>query len=770
MSTADSHLQFIDFSSPALFGADPTHGLVGCALLEGRIHTWWRQGSEVQERSEEFSPFLWLSDPELVQGFEGEVSLEELAGSHPFRYLARTASFEDITALSRHIAKVSGCASNSPDSPQIFINDSQTQYLLTSGHTYFKGLRWEDAHMLWLYALAQDDPNGGLREQLEAPLWVLGAMFGDEERYYKLSDYTDERSLLKQFLADVAQYDPDIIAGHLLYDDILPYLAARCKRYRLKFTLGRSQVIPKSRSVRQKIAEKNLDYHRWDVAGRELIDTWVLAQLYDVSARNMESYELSDVAAELSHEKEAEAFETCMLQCGQAVDSQRQSASTPDGAEGRDNGDSPEPPFPAQSCLEAGLEVARQGLRLSRQITVIMGQSYFLQAQMFPYSLQNVITRGNATRINSLFLREYLRQRQALPARVQAQNFSGGLTTQEYSGLAHDVYHCDVQSLYPSVMLHYHIRPQSDSLDIFLSMLEQLRTFRLQAKELAKREQSREGAANNYSHYHALQTAFKVLINSFYGYLGFEQGTFADYEAAAQVTAQGREILQNMIDWLKGRGCTIIEVDTDGIYFMAPPASAGQPDQRDLIEALNQTLPPAINLEFDGHYKAMFCHKKKNYALLDLEDNITLRGSALRARNVEPFLRETLMRMVSLALHDSADAIPALLDEVAEELSQQRIPLVKLAKTDTLISSPESYREKMEKGGRNRAAAYELALQAPRPHKAGDKITYYVTGNSATVSVWQNAKLLSQAPADGYDANIKYYLSKLKDLSKKFKF
>ena len=46
-------------------------------------------------------------------------------------------------------------------------------------------------------------------------------------------------------------------------------------------------------------------------------------------------------------------------------------------------------------------------------------------------------------------------------------------------------------------------------------------------------------------HYlHALQNTFKILINSFYGYLGFAQGHFADFDAAARVTQIGRDLAQ----------------------------------------------------------------------------------------------------------------------------------------------------------------------------------------------------------------------------------
>ena len=44
------------------------------------------------------------------------------------------------------------------------------------------------------------------------------------------------------------------------------------------------------------------------------------------------------------------------------------------------------------------------------------------------------------------------------------------------------MWHCDVASLYPSVMLNYNIFPANDKLGIFHGLLADLRKFRLAAK------------------------------------------------------------------------------------------------------------------------------------------------------------------------------------------------------------------------------------------------------------------------------------------------
>ncbi|MFN8008308.1 MAG: hypothetical protein U0V70_15045 [Terriglobia bacterium] len=48
-------------------------------------------------------------------------------------------------------------------------------------------------------------------------------------------------------------------------------------------------------------------------------------------------------------------------------------------------------------------------------------------------------------------------------------------------------------------------------------------------------------------------------------------------------------------------------------------------------------LPEGIEVEFDGHYQAMFSYKMKNYALLGDDGRLTIKGSGLRSRGWSDF-------------------------------------------------------------------------------------------------------------------------------------
>src|SRR5213078_3375202 len=354
----------------------------------------------------------------------------------------------------------------------------------------------------------------------------------------------------------------------------------------------------------------------------------------------------------------------------------------------------------------------------------------------------------------------------------------GGYTDIFFTGVAHNVWHCDIASLYPSVMLQFECFPATDQLQIFRHLLTDVRTFRLEAKSRMRAEQD----PARQHHLRALQNTFKILLNSFYGYLGFAQGHFADFDAAARVTQIGRDLLKKMIDWLNARGAQVIEVDTDGIYFV-PPVDAtprrvgnGKETRRgaastidDLQKALAKQLPPGIDVEIDEQFDAMFSYKAKNYALLTKDGDMIIKGGALKSRGLEKFQRVFLEEMIKLIMEGKPEAIADLRNGFERKIRNGEWKIDMLMKTDTLQDSLEKYRAKIAGSARNRAAAYELALASARPYKPGDQVSYYIKATPKKVPAYEAAKLASEFDPQNRDENVDYYAAKLDELVKKFK-
>ena len=711
-----------------LFGADSTPRIVAIELGEaGTVKVYRREkdGSTIAD-VEPFHPFVWCDSDIVDLGIEAE----KLAGDLKYGWRVTVDSWKELIALRNGLKKAGR---------NFFaFTDPVQHYLTATGRTLFKELPFEELKRMQLEVLSFAEPVTGVADPGPAD-HLMSIALSDKSGWEELiivdqkNVEESERNALKRLTSLIEERDPDVIEGHNLFRFDLPYLVTRARRAKVKLNWGRSGGFLRSRPSRLQIAEKTIDYPKFTIDGRHFVDTFLLAQFYDVGMRTLSGFERVDVARH---------FGFC--------DSEELSSLT--GKE-------------LQRAYIENDETFRQralcAVRETRAVAELLSPSYFVQAQIFPYNYQDVIVRGNATRINALFLREYFRQRHSIPEMPMVRTFEGGYTDIFFAGVARNVWHCDVASLYPSVMLQFDCFPATDQLQIFRHLLTDLRTFRLEAKA-SMRAASNDPVRQRY--FHALQNTFKILINSFYGYLGFAQGHFADFDAAARVTQIGRDLLKKMIDWLNARGAQVIEVDTDGIYFTPPPKI----DIDKLRSGLAKEMPPGIEVEFDEQFDAMFSYKAKNYALLTRDGDVIVKGGALKSRGIEKFQRVFLEEMIKLLMQGKPEAISQLREEFEGKIRGREWNIDMLMKTDTLQDSLEKYRAKIASSARNRAAAYELALASGRNYKPGDQISYYITGAGKKLAAYENAKLASNFDPQNRDENIDYYIAKLDDLMKKF--
>lgn len=515
----------------------------------------------------------------------------------------------------------------------------------------------------------------------------------------------DEKLLLARMIETIRRYDPDVLLTHNGSRRDWPLLETRAKKCRVKLELGRDQSIPFHRPSRFAIADRVISYNRYEVYGRHVIDTLHLAQFHDASSRDIDSFELEGLA-EYFHLREKSG---------------------------------------AAAVIELGN---------------LLEPSYFYQCALLPLSYQELIVRGNGTSLDALFVAEYLRNNHSLPLPEAPRRFAGALTRADRTGVFRNVWHCDVRSLYPSIILAEGWVPARDELGEFPRLLAALRRFRLEAKDRFRHA----AEPGERAYYQALQSTFKITINSFYGYLGFAQGTFNDYDMAEHVTTRGREILTGMVDFLTASGAEVIEMDTDGIYFQ-PPVACGEPAE--FQRRIQAALPEGIDVELNAVYPAMFSYKSKNYAVLAPDGAVEITGAALKSRGLEPFQRTLLAEIITALLHGRGAEIPALCNAMRDRIRERQLPLSMLAKTETLNDSPANYKRKLENGSGRRSAAYELALRSGEDLRSGDQVSYYLTGDKAKVSVVDNAKLLRDA-GTSRDENIAWYLAKVDELEKNF--
>lgn len=722
-----------------LFGHAGAPGLIAVEIDgDDKVKLFSRAGDAISLDTAAFEPFMLLAGDDGLHGWQGETSIEVLDGHGAFNRLAVFPNLKQLEDAKFHLQKKTGKSPSAGDVPYWYFSDPLHQFLLRSGRTHFLGMTFRDLRRM------QVDIETYCQEGFTFPNpsrdsdRITAIAMSDSTGWERLisGKELNEAEMLKELVKVIRERDPDVIEGHNLFRFDLEYIEARAKRHKVALNLGRDGSRLGGHASRMQIAERTITYRKYEIFGRHIIDTWILAHHYDVATRELESFGLKDIAR---HFGVAGAERTYVP------------------------GDKTSWYFDHDP--DTLFRYALDDVRETRAISEILSSSYFVEAQIFPYSYQNIPLRGNATKIDALFLREYLHQRRSVPYPNEGRDVVGGFTHMEHQGTAQRVLHCDVTSLYPSLMLVYNYLPKNDDLGVFAGLLGDLRGFRVKAKELARGARDEESRV----YFNALQSTFKILINSFYGYLGFQMGHFNDFDAANQVTAKGRELIQSAIAWLKKNNAKIIEVDTDGIYFVPPDSVKTATEEERLIADLAAILPKGIELELDGRYPAMFSYKMKNYALLDEQGRLRIKGSGLRSRGLELFQREWLEEMLLLLLKNEKEKIPQLYQRYLDDIENHRHDISWLAKNETLQDSLENYQAKVIAKKRNAAAPYELALKAERPYQPGDQISYYVTGAKAKLKISENCKLATDWDPKNPDENAEHYKAKLKELYEKFK-
>lgn len=671
----------------------------------------------------EFQPFAWLTaEPASVPG---GVEVKRLKGPGEFCFLAIAPGAAPYESLARKGGKEIGWDA---------IRPFESQFLLQRKRRMFDPVPFArvrrcqlDIETASAGADHFSDPNNPGDRVL-----AIGLSFGGADRILALAEDSDaaEKQLLESLNAALLEEDPDTIEGHNLFKFDLDYLRVRAKRLKVPCAWGRFGQKAAWRRSRLRVAERWIDFPRCDIPGRSVIDTYLLVQLYDISVREMSSYGLKDAAVYFGITPEDSDERTYIR-----------------GAEIQDVFHSDRARFDAYLADD---------LRETRGIADLLLPTYYEQARTFPTTLQEVTLRGTAGKLDLLFLEKYYHAGASCPMPGPIQGYEGGFTRSFREGVFRHVLHFDVASLYPSLLLGMNRNPKNDSLGIFIPLLRELRDYRLKYKSLARTAATADERAESQ----ARQTSFKILINSFYGYLGFSGARFGDGDLASEVTRRGRELLKGLIAEFERIGCEILEADTDGIYLSSEKWHA-QPEA--LLELVTKILPPGIDLEFDGTYVSMFCYKAKNYALYDGE-RVTIRGSALRSRGIEPFLRRLSDALIHNLLGAGGETPAQLVEHYRTAIGNRTLPVKELAKSENLGQSPEAYASMVEAGGKPRRAAAEAALQMRNRPRMGERVAYYIVpkrqGENAD---WQRAKAVELFDAETAPYDPHYYLEKLND-------
>ncbi|MFM8458616.1 MAG: 3'-5' exonuclease, partial [Chthoniobacterales bacterium] len=351
---------------PVLFGADVAEGIVAVEFVSpDGMKIYRREGTKTLVEEAEHKPFAWATEP-----LPGE--LRELDGKNAYRF---TVTFDSAGEFSR--------AKTQYKRELFALNALAHQYLLASGRTLFKGMAFEDLRRVQVDIETFTPADGAMSDAGKDPL--LAIALSDSSGWEEIlvvedpEDEEQEKAALEKFVALVRERDPDVIEGHNIFKFDLPYLETRARKLKLKLDLGRDGSALRSHPSRLQIAERLIQYRKFEIHGRHIVDTLFLVQFHDVGARELESFGLKAAARHFGV-AEDDRVELGAREITEAHAKRRKTF----------------------------VQYALQDVRETRGLSAALSPAWFTQTTIFPYNYQDVVIRGNATKINSLFLREYL--------------------------------------------------------------------------------------------------------------------------------------------------------------------------------------------------------------------------------------------------------------------------------------------------------------------------------------------------------------------------
>lgn len=488
---------------------------------------------------------------------------------------------------------------------------------------------------------------------------VLMVGLSDGNRKTILAE-SDEALLLEKFLEQI-QSKPDVLIGHNLFNFDLPFLAKRCQHHGLRHPF---KIAEKAKTVTAaSFNGEPIKFHPVYWRGVDIIDTFHQIAIWDKVAAKLNSYGLKDsvIALGLRSERRLELSNSEITELWERGDWAT-----------------------IKHYLEHDLDDTQ--LLADYLLPVVWYQKRYV-----PLSFQEIAVASPAKKAQAIHESLYP---QLKPEPDQKREYAGGTCKLFAAGIHRNVAKIDVASLYPSVMLRYGICSQKDTEKRFLGVLKRLTELRLELKSRAK-EGDAEAAFQ--------EKALKVLINGSYGFLGTAAYGFNDFVAASLVTAYGRKILDLMMTVVASNGGTLIEVDTDGIFF-----SHENPEQ--VLRNVQAAIPSGIKVELETRDAILFASKAKSYILIEPCGKTTIKGVFRKRDRYSLETEFTLEFLKRLALEGQESAI-AYYRETREKLERREIPVEKLAIT-----------RKIRKG--------EKALLSLG--KEGDKVTYWIGANGVT--------------------------------------
>jgi DNA polymerase-2 len=365
-------------------------------------------------------------------------------------------------------------------------------------------------------------------------------------------------------------------------------------------------------------------------------------------------------------------------------------------------------------------------------------------------------------------------KQQAEMLKPAAELFSadqGGLVYQPKIGVHKNVAEIDFVSLYPAIMVHFNISPETilpdpegenlvpalglsidDSQDgLIPKALRPLLEKRIEMKKHLASTPAWDPFRKNFKR---RSSALKWLLVTCFGYLGYKNARFGRIEAHQAVTAYGREALLRAKEAAEDMGFEVIQLYVDGLWVRHPEKNQPEDIQPLLVEIQERTgLPIAL----DGIYRwVVFVGSRQNkkrpvanrYFGVFQDGSIKVRGIDARRRDSTPFVADAQMHLLELlaSKDQPEEALPEAVDYLRGRLRALRSGRVKLP--DLLVRQRLGRKLEAYRTPSPAARAVMQLREIGKEMRPGQRVPFIYTLGKPGVFAWDRPGVLNPRMVD----------------------
>lgn len=495
-----------------------------------------------------------------------------------------------------------------------------------------------------------------------------------------------EADLIRSFVDIVKTYKPDIITGFYSDGFDFPYIVARAKKYKIKLDLGLDY------SAVQAGKGRRLNFR---IPGITHLDIHHLTRNILAQFLKTDQYTLNSISKELLGESKVD------------VDIVRL-------ADAWDNND--------HAMLNRFSEYNLQDSAMTYKLCYQLLPSVLELVRMTGIPIYDLSRMAMSQMVEWFLLRNAKKYNIVSPNRPGAheraerasKSLIGAFVVKPTPGLYKNIMVFDFGSMYPTIISSHNIsratircdccretapRVPFEGKDIWFCqkkkgylplMIGDLIKRRMRIKEILKEKKSKFLKARS--------AGLKLLSNSYWGYMAYENSRWYSFDSAQAILAYERYYIKSVIGRVTKEGYQVIYGDTDSIFLVSDSHTIE--DAHRLIEDINRNLPGIMSLEFQGLYpagifvsaKGSDTGAKKRYSLLDQDDRLVIKGFESIRRNASQIAKEVQQKVLGIILKENNfEKAYKYVRDVIDNCRKGRIPIEKFVIKTQLTKPVEEY-------------------------------------------------------------------------------